>query len=226
MSGPIVLDCVQGGPEWHRARLGVVTASAATQILTPAKLTVSKQRGGYLNRLLHEWVTGTSAEEFRGTKWTEHGHEYEGEALAALSLIADIDARSVGLVYRDDTRLTACSPDAIAEDATIEIKCPAGWTHIEWLRGGSVVPPKHVPQVQYQLWVTGKPRAFFVSYAAPLSDEPWLPGTSMAPLIVEVEPDPRWQDALSEHVPTFVLEMLAARAELVEMGVTPPAPVT
>ena len=127
----IILNRLQGSPEWRAARLGIVTASAATQILTPGKLQPSKQREAYMARLLHEWLTGSSAEEFGGTAWTEHGYQYEGEALDALQLLEGVSARAVGLVYRDESRMIACSPDWLtADDEPCEVKCPAGWTHI------------------------------------------------------------------------------------------------
>ena len=83
------------------------------------------------------------------------------------------------------------------------------------------VPPQHMPQIQFQLWVTGAARAWFVSYAAPRDDMPWKSGASMPPLIVEVAPDPRWQDALDEHVPAFVDELRTARDLLTAEGYTP-----
>jgi len=56
------------------------------------------------------------------------------------------------------------SPDGlIGEDGLLEIKCPLAHTHVGYLREG-VLPPKYIPQVQGQLWVTGRQWCDFVSY--------------------------------------------------------------
>lgn len=215
----IILDVQPGSAEWHRARLGVLTASRFAGLLTPATRALSKTRYKLANKLLHEQITGTSSEEFRGNAWTEHGLEHEAEALGAFSVITGCEARPCGLIYRDETRDCAATPDWLGDGFTVEAKCPAGWTHIGYLLAGKIVPQEYVLQIQVQLWVTGFERAYFTSYAAPLAGEPWRHGASMPSLIVEVEPDPRWQDALDEHVPTFLHEMRKVRAELLEMGV-------
>ena len=304
----IIVDVPHGSPEWHRARHGVVTASAIDQLLVgggegkipkyfgrspmpgvapptkraPSQLVVwealadgpqplasssglnalrarkavveydpppdakpphkpimlSPKRDAYMARLLHEWCTGSDGWEPLGSKrWIEHGHACEGEAADYFAWTERKELRPGGLVYRDESRTAACSPDALVytpdmagvpekapawrfPSAGLELKCPAGWTHIRYLRAG-VMPPDYVPQVQFSLWVTGLSRWYFMSYARTPEDPllAWRPGTSMPPLLLEVEPDPRWQDAFDEHVPTFVAEMLAAREELLAMGV-------
>ena len=291
----IIVDVPHGSPEWHRARHGVLTASAIDQLFVgggegkipkyfgrspmpgveaptkraPSQLAVwealadgpqplaassglnalrarkavveydpppdakpphkpimlSPKRDAYMARLLHEWCTGSDGWEPLGSKrWIEHGHACEGEALDYLQLHLDCDVQPVGIVFGSETRTVACSPDGIHKaprpDFGVELKCPAGWTHIRYLRAG-VMPPEYVPQVQFSLWVTGLSRWYFMSYARTPEDPlmAWRPGSSMPPLLLEVEPDERWQDAFNEHVPTFVSEMLAAREELLAMGV-------
>lgn len=288
----IILDAVQGSPEWHRARLGIPTASGASNILagggrpkmptyyrpvqdasepaarapkqreifhsllslgrspvesSPSRdallkagkiepcdpppdaqpvyppITLSAQRDAYMNRLLAERITGQPADEFGGTRWTEHGHDCEGEAAAYFVFETGFRLRHVGLVYRDEAREVACSPDALVLDplfeqdpdpfptAGLELKCPAAWTHIGWLREHArtgEMPYEHVAQVQFSLWVTGLPRWYLMSYAAPIDGQSW--SGSLPPLLVEVEPDPRWQAALDEHVPAFLAELRVA----------------
>lgn len=285
----IPVHAIQGSPEWHALRYGVLTASRVGQLLTPggeprmptcylptqfgldAKLRgsvqcqimsrlrkadgpvserdlplfkrasadnmvrrgyirevepppgtepiaspikLSEQRSGLMARLLHERITQSSAEEFRGSWWTEHGHEHEGAAADWFGSVTGEPLESIGFIYRDEERDCGCSPDMWRPGAFgLELKCPAGWTHIEWLMAGGV-PREHVMQVQFSLWVTGLPRWYFMSYAvSPSADGPlpaWKPGTAMRPLLVEVEPEARYQDAFSEHVPTFLAEMRTA----------------
>lgn len=217
----IPVQVLQGSPEWHALRLGVLTASRASNLLTPAKLTLSKSRDALMAKLLHEWLTGASAEEFGGNKWTEHGHEHEGAAGDWFASVTGEQLERIGFVFRDDTRTVGCSPDLWRPgEYGVELKCPAGWTHIQWLADGGV-PREYVMQVQFSLWVTHLPRWYFMSYAASPSDgwlAPWKPGAYLPPLLVEVAPDARYQDALSEHVPTFVAEMLERREQLLALG--------
>lgn len=222
----IIVNAQQGSAAWHDARLGVLTASMADRLFTPAKVELSAKRGALMNRLLAEWITGAPADDFYGTKWTEHGHQYEGEAADRFAEITGAVPHPVGFVYRDDARLVGCSPDWMMGngfdewEVGAEVKCPAPWTHVEWLRAGNICPRDHRLQVQFSLWVTGLPRWYFMSYCAPADFmAPWKPGASLRPLIVECEPEARYQDAFSEHVPAFLDEMLAAREELREMGV-------
>lgn len=204
----------------------------ADPVIEPLRL--SSNRSNLMARLLHEWLTRTSAEEFFGNRWTEHGHQIEGEAVEYAEMMTNESFRPVGHVYRDEQRLAGCSPDALGDECGLEIKGPAGWTHIRWLleslhglpqtgtisrgAGGPWMPPDKRGQVQYSLWVTGLPRWYWMSYAAPEESIPWAAGSSMPPLLLEITPDPRYQEAFDEHVPPFIAALLEARELLIERG--------
>ena len=64
---------------------------------------------------------------------------------------------------------------------------------------GGVCPKKYVPQVQGEIWVTGALWGDFMSY------HPGLP-----PFLIRVEPDPKYQSALDEHMPSFYRRCLPA----------------
>ena len=210
MSDPIVLNMQQGSAEWDEARLGVVTASAIGEVITPAKLELSKQRFKLMHRLLAEWACGYREESFQGTDWTERGKHYEPEARAAFHLATGLEAQEVGFVYRNSDRLAGCSPDwLVGEDAGGEVKCPMASTHIGYLLAGGV-PPQYKPQIQFSMWVTGRPAWWFVSY------HPDLPIHMQ-----RVEVDDDWQSAIDTHVPHFLTEMLAYREQLEAIGVVP-----
>lgn len=203
----IELNCLQGSPEWHDARRGVVTASGADRIITPKTLKPSASSSAYLSELLAGWALGYDEEGFLGSKWTERGHEYEGEARDAVSLMYGVEIRSVGFVYQDESRTVGCSPDGlIADMAGLELKCPMGKTHIGYLLNGGV-PSEYRLQVQFSLWVTGRDYWLYSSY------HPELP-----PMVIMVPPEPEVQAAFSEHVPAFVERLEVAKAELVKMG--------
>lgn len=221
----IIHEAVQGSAGWHAAREGVLTASKAKDLFTSVKLELSKSRAKLKAGLLHEWITGSSSEGFGGTDWTEHGHHVEPEAFGYFQMQTGLTVQQCGLIYRDEARLTGCSPDGLVLDdgepvAGLELKAPAGWTHIGYL-AASRVPAEYMMQVQFSLWVTQLPRWFFMSYAtSPESDRlpSWRTGAYLPPLLLEVEPEARYQEAFDDHVPEFLVEMLAERDTLLDMG--------
>ena len=97
----------------------------------------------------------------------------------------------------------------MGDDGLLELKCPQEDTHLLYLARG-VLPTDYKAQVQGQLWVTGRAWADFMSYC------PELP-----PFLIRVEPDPKFQAALDDHMPTFHAELMAGRARLLDKGVTP-----
>ena len=66
----IEIDCEQGSERWHDCRLGVVTASQASRIVTP-KGKPSASREDYLGELLAESLLGYPVSEFGGTFHTD-----------------------------------------------------------------------------------------------------------------------------------------------------------
>lgn len=202
----IVLHCQQGSVNWHDARRGIPTASNFSKIVTP-KGAISKSRFPYMHRLLAEWALGYDVEEFQGNYWTERGEMLEPEARAYYGAITGLEPQEVGFVYKDDRKLVGCSPDwIIGDDGIGEVKCPAAQTHIGYLLdfGGGKVPDQYKAQTQGQLWVTGAKWLDFVSY---------FPG--LPEVVVRVERDPAYQDALDSHLNDFIDEMLEARRLLV-----------
>ena len=213
MSAPIVLDCEQGSAEWEAARLGVATASMCAKILTPTGR-LSSSRDEYVGKLLAEWALGEPIDEFGGTYHTERGQALEGQALAHYRFQTGLEAKKVGFVFRDGDRLAGCSPDALVGDSGgLELKCPSPGNHlIWWLHGRATgeIPKKHMPQVQFSLWVTGRAWWDWMSF------HPDLP-----PFLTRIAPDPTWQAALDMHMPAVYDEIRAGRELLTAEGFGP-----
>ena len=202
----IRLDVEQGTAAWMEARLGIPTASNFARIVTPTGR-LSGQRDQYIAELLAEWATGNPVSDF-SDEWTERGKVLELDAFYEYGFQTDLDPEKVGFVYSDESHMVGGSPDGlVGDDGLIELKCPKVENHLLYLARG-VVPPKYVPQCQGLLWVTGRAWCDFMSFY------PELP-----PLIVRVEPDDKYQEALDTHLPTFVEELLEGRARLKAMGV-------
>lgn len=146
----------QRSDEWHKARIGVITASKFENVIN------SRKADTYLLELITEILIG-SPKICEPSKAMERGIFLEEEALKACSLLYEDPIETVGLVYLDEKRLIACSPDALVEDGGIEIKCPNTNTHIKWLLDGTL-PKEHKAQVQGCMWVCDRQWWDFVSY--------------------------------------------------------------
>ena len=209
----IVVDVEQGSAAWEQARLGVATASNASKILTPTGR-LSSARDEYVGRLLAEYALGEPVEEFGGSFHTERGKALEPMALSHYRFQHDADVRPVGFVFRDSDRLAGCSPDGlVGDDGGLELKCPSPGNHlIWWLHGTQTgeIPKKHVPQVQFSLWVTGRKWWDWMSF------HPDLP-----PFLVRLAPDPKWQAALDACMPAVFDEIRAGRELLTAEGFGP-----
>ena len=202
----IVHPAEQGTQAWLEARLGIPTASQFSRIVTPAgKLSAS--RGPYLGELLAEYCLGEPYSDFGGTDATERGRVLEPDARRYYSFHRDAEVESVGLIYRDDSRMVGASPDGlVGADGLLELKCPSPGKHLVWLSQG-VLPREHMAQCQGALWTTRLAWLDFMSY------HPQLP-----PFIVRAEPDEKYQAALDKNIPEFIEEILCGREKLREQG--------
>ena len=138
-------DVQQGTLTWLECRLGIPTASQFSKIVTPSGK-LSSARDGYMAQLLAEWALGAQVDDFLGTEWTERGKVLEPEARAYYSFQRDVEARTVGFVYKDEGKFVGCSPDGlVGQDGCLELKCPKAGTHLMWLAGGGLPQKTSMP---------------------------------------------------------------------------------
>jgi YqaJ-like recombinase protein len=196
----------QKSEEWLSAHLAIPTASQFFRILTPGG-ELSSQAEVYMYELLAEWATGRHEDSYKN-RWMEQGTEREQEARDYYSFLTDAEVEQVGFIYKDEARLTGCSPDGLVKDGGfgyaggVEFKCPKASTHVKSLLYGRI-DPKYVPQVQGSLWLTGLPYWDWVSY------HPEMP-----PVKIRVLPDPVYQRKLDEAVNAFIQVMLMKRQDV------------
>jgi len=199
MSGPQIIDCEQGTPEWFAARLGVPTASMFSAVMAKGQ---GKTRATYMRKLAGEVLTGSPASDYSNGHM-ERGKQMEGEARSAYEFMRDVEVQQVGFVTNHGA---GASPDGlIGNDGGVEIKTKLPHLLIEWLDRDEL-PPEHRAQVQGSLWVTERRWWDFVAY--------W-PGMPM--FIHRVERDEAYIKELSVEVASFnrelekVVERLHAR---------------
>jgi len=153
------LHCDQRSDEWFKARLGKITASNFDKVLTKTGKP-SSQAGDLVNKAVAEKLLGYPEETFESAAMIR-GRELEPAALQAAVFLTDIDFKEVG--FLDSDLGYGCSPDGIAEETGIEIKCPLAHTHVSYLAEGTL-PAKYLLQVQGSMLVTGFKEWHFFSY--------------------------------------------------------------
>jgi len=185
-----IYDVEQNSDEWYALRCGVLTSSSFDKILTPGGK-LSTQAGMIENRIVAERLTGDPIIDFKGTQWTERGHELEPDAVSFYEFKTGSETHKVGFVLSDDGTI-GCSPDRfVGEDGILEIKCPAPHTHVEMVLTGKI-GEEYKPQIQGQLLITGRSWVDIVSYHPKIK-----------PSIIRVERDAEYIDKLANAIEGF-----------------------
>lgn len=200
----IVHDVLQGTTAWLALRAGIPTASDFDRIVTP-KGKPSAQAEKYMFALLAERIMGHPRIQ-AVSSWQARGSQLEAEAVAYYEGVREQDTSLVGFIT-NDARTIGASPDRlVGDDGLLEIKVPAEHTHVSYLltRG---VDAEYYPQVQGQLWVTGRAWLDIMSY------HPEMP-----PALIRVERDDSFIRVLSAAVTTFSQELERLATELTEKG--------
>ena len=196
-------DIIQGSDEWLQLRSGIPTASSFDKIITPTGKQ-SAQADGYANLLIAELITGKPEEIWRGNMWSERGKVLEPDAVLLYEMQTDRKTDIVGFVTRAGM---GCSPDRlIGDDGLLEIKSPAPHTHVEYLLKNTI-DPGYIPQVQGQMYVTGRKWVDWYSYY------PELP-----PVIIRVERDEAYLEKLAQYMADFFTLLESKKARLIELG--------
>jgi len=184
--------------DWFAARLGKVTASRVADVIAKTKTGYGAGRANYMADLVVERLTGQKASSFSNAAM-EWGTEQEPNAKAAYAAKTGILVEDVGFIDHPTVAMSGASPDGLAEDGLVEIKCPNTATHLEYIFDGKP-PQKYVTQMQWQMACAGKPWCDFVSY------DPRLP-ERLQLLVVRVLRDDDYIKMLEQEVNTFLQEL-------------------
>ena len=189
----------QRSEDWYAARLGKATASRFKDAIAALKSGAPAQaQRDYLTELVVERLTQQPIQRFQNAAMT-WGTEQEPAARAAYERITGRIVEETGFVCHD-TLMAGCSPDGLVDwDGLIEIKCP--WNtanHIETLLNG--MPADHIPQVQGQMWITGREWCDFVSY------DPRMP-EALQLHVQRIQRDPSFIADLEARITSFLSEV-------------------
>lgn len=188
-------DVEQGSEAWHRARLGVPTASMFATVMASGRSGgESLTRKTYLMKLAGEIITGEPCDNFSNAHM-ERGKSMEDEARERYAFERDVEPVRVGFITNGPM---GCSPDSlIGEPGGLEIKTALAHIQIERLLRDDL-PPEHRAQVQGTLMVTEREWWDFCSY--------W---PRMTPLIVRVLPDKAYIANMRGEIDRFNDELAA-----------------
>lgn len=158
------MNDLQRTEEWHAARVGKLTASRYSDAMARIKSGWGVSREQYIAELVKERFSGKPVDGFRSLAM-QQGTEREPDGLATYSLLRDVDIIPVGFIDHPTIAMTGASPDGLlGDDGLIEIKCPTGATHMNWLLGRVAIPMSHIQQIQWQLICTGRKWCDWVSF--------------------------------------------------------------
>lgn len=151
------LESIQGSDEWKKARLGIPTASRFGDILAKG---AGKTRKAYMYELAAERLTGEFTNGYKNSDM-EWGTATEPLAKAEYELWTSAKVKECGFFRNGEV---GASPDGlIGDNGLLEIKCPKTTTQIDRFLSKEF-PSECQPQVQGQLWVTGRAWTDFLSY--------------------------------------------------------------
>lgn len=152
----------QGTDAWHQLRIGKVTASRVADVIAKTKTGYSTSRDNYMAQLVCERMTGKPAESFSNSAM-QWGTDTEPFARAAYEAKVDILVSEVGFITHPRIEMSGASPDGLAGEGLVEIKCPNTATHIQTLLDQKV-PEKYITQMMWQMACTARPWCDFVSF--------------------------------------------------------------
>jgi putative phage-type endonuclease len=147
---------------WLQDRVGMITASRIKDMMAQTKSGPSASRKNLAAALMLERVTGVAADSYTNAAM-EWGVTNEPLARLAYSLHTGQDVEEVGFIHPTIAR-SGASPDGLVTlEGMVEIKCGNTATHVAWAIAG-VVPPEHVPQMQWQMACCNRGWNDFVSF--------------------------------------------------------------
>lgn len=184
--------------EWYQARLGKATASRFSDIMTKIRSGEAAGRRNYRAEIVAERLSGVPSNGFTSApmQWG-----IDNEPLARLEYELQTGNTIEDAFFETHKTLDAgASPDGYIGDLGLtEIKCPNTATHIETLKTQDV-PKQYIPQIQGQLWITGREWCDFISF------DPRLPANAQL-YIVRVNRDEKYIKDLEEEVTSFLQEV-------------------
>lgn len=115
------------------------------------------------NKIATEIIIGKSTESGYTSRDMQLGKEREPLAVMAWEALTGDLVSTTGGVFHERLPYVRCSPDGLASDRGLEVKCVKPETHSETIAAGAV-PDEHLGQIHAGMWICKKPKWDFVSF--------------------------------------------------------------
>jgi hypothetical protein len=164
-------DHEQGTAGWHEARLGHVTASRISDVLTKPRKgqRESITRRNYRGELVAQILSGKAQEDFQ-TWEMRRGLELEPFARAEYEIKRGLIVTKIGFIKHPSVPRCGASPDGfVGEDGLVQFKAPKTAIHLDYLMA-KIVPAEYRPQMLLELSVTGRQWNDFCSFDPNMPD--------------------------------------------------------
>lgn len=168
----LVYNFEQRTPEWYDVRKGKITASPILNIL--GSIGTAKCQTAIDNlaiKLAVETVHGIMENDFVSFDM-QRGIElepYAFEKIKSILGLSFIEVEKIGFIEKDEH--IGCSPDGYVIDrAVIEIKCPNEENFFK-LCLKDEIDPKHIAQMQHQMYCSNTDLAYYFAYCIHNSKE-------------------------------------------------------
>ncbi len=201
-------NVTQRTPAWYNLRLGRITASKMDSVITSVKGDEVKQPNDYMWKLLCEYITKEPDDAMAKTYWMERGNDMEAEAIKLYEFTTGTETKSIGFVTTDDGKI-GVSPDRFifSGEGGAEIKCPAPWTHLEYLLNPDQFKKDYFNQYQTQIYVCEKQWWELYSY------HPFMP-----PVRIRLDRDETRINKIIEATDKFMVKFEELKQKAIELG--------
>lgn len=169
-----VIEVEQGSAEWFKARLGRLTGSVSSVMLSQppkGKLETTGRRDLRL-RLALEQVCGRQLKQVAYvSKAMQAGTEREPEARVAFESDTGLMVCETGFLSHSAMMAGGSLDGHIGDfEELVSIKCREWAAHIEFLKHGTIPKAAH-DQIVHELWLTGAKRHRYVSWNPDFPEE-------------------------------------------------------
>ncbi len=164
------MNLLQRNDNWQSERIGKITASSIKDL--NAKPKAGQALNSTMLKVLTERLTGLSQDDDISNKpCVKWGIEQEPFAITAYENRTGSFVVQTGLINHPNIKLSGASPDGlVGDDGQIEVKCPSTTTHLNTVLTGEI-PREYIPQITWQLAVTGREWCDFISFDPRIDSE-------------------------------------------------------
>ena len=195
----IVHDVEQGTPAWLKVKAGVPSSSNFSKLVTGTGEESTQLESYAMTLALEKTFKGPIDDGWKGNKFTDRGNDLEPLARADFAMTRQVTVTEVGFITDDLMRYGASTDGLVEDDGVVEFKnliaTSFGALALYLDRNNGATPPGYIPQIQGELFVTGRAWCDIVFYHP-----------QFQPIIHRHYPDPEFHAVLSKQIKKAITE--------------------